>query len=82
MILSELFIEIIKIIFGAIFQMLLVATGEAVLFVLTLGRRKPRWDLYTNENFGKFFLFTELSGWVGITFWIAIIALIVNHGSK
>lgn len=82
MIVSELFLEIIKIIFGAILQMFLVATGEAVLFVLTFGRRKPRWDLYTNENLGKFFLFTELSGWVGITFWIATIALIVNHGSK
>ena len=82
MVLSKLFIEIIKIIFGAIFQMLLVATGETVLFVLTLGQRKPRWDLYTNENFGSFFLFTELSGRVGITFWIATIAFIVNHGSK
>lgn len=82
MIVSELFLEIVKIIFGLILQMFLVATGEAVLFVLTLGRRKPRWDLYANENFGKFFLFTELSGWVGITFWIASIALIVNHGSK
>jgi hypothetical protein len=81
-IVSELFIEIIKIIFGAILQMFLVATGEAVLFVVTLGQRKPRWDLYTNENFGRFFLFTELSEWVGITFWIATIALIVNHGSK
>jgi hypothetical protein len=63
-------------------QMFLVATGEAVLFVVTLGQRKPRWDLYTNENFGRFFLFTVLSGWAGITFWIAIIALIVNLGSK
>lgn len=80
MIVFELFLEIIKIIFGAILQMFLVATGEAVLFVLTFGRRKPRWDLYTNENFGKFFLFTELSGWVGITFWIATITLIVNQG--
>ena len=77
---SEIFLEIIKIIFGAIFQMFLVATGEAVLFVLTLGQRRPRWDLYTNENFGKFFLFTELSGWVGITFWIAAIALISTSG--
>jgi hypothetical protein len=81
-IVSELFIEIIKIIFGAIFQMFLVATGEAVLFVLTLGQRRHRWDLYTNENFGKFFLFTELSGWVGISFWIAAFALIVNYGNK
>ena len=79
---SEIFLEIIKIIFGAIFQMFLVATGEAVLFVLTFGQRRPRWDLYTNKNFGKFFLFTELSGWVGITFWIAATALIVNHGNK
>ena len=82
MILSEVFIEIIKIVFGAILQMFLVATGEAVLFLFTFGRRKLRWDLYTNENFGKFFLFSELSGWVGITFWIAAIAFIVNHGIK
>jgi hypothetical protein len=79
-IVSELFLEIIKIIFGAILQLFLVATGEAVLFVLTFGQRKPRCDLYTNENFGKFYLFTELSGWVGIIFWIATVALIVNQG--
>jgi hypothetical protein len=54
-IVSELFLEIIKIIFGAILQMFLVATGEAVLFVLTFGRRKPRWDLYTNDNLGNSF---------------------------
>lgn len=79
---SEIFFEIIKIVFGAMLQMFLVATGETVLFVLTWGQRKPRWDLYTNENCGRFFLFSELSGWVGITFWIAAIALLVNHGSN
>jgi len=81
-IVSEVFFEIIKFIFVVILQLFLVATGEAVLFLLTLGRRRPRWDLYTKEHFGRFYLFTELSGLVGITFWITTIAIIVNYGSN
>jgi hypothetical protein len=75
---AEFLLEIIKLVFGAIVEIIFVATGEVVLFIVTFGRRKPRWDLYTKENFGKFVLFSEISAWVGVVFWVVVIAVIAN----
>ena len=53
-------------------------TGEIILFLISFGRKKPRWDYYTNATASKFVVFTEISEWIGLLFWIAIIVLIVK----
>ena len=48
---------IFKGIFRFIFDLLIEAfffyTGEIVLFILTLGKKKPRWDYYIDESPSK-----------------------------
>ena len=68
--------EIAKFIFRLIFDVLLTWTGEIVLFVLTWGRHKPRLDLYTKESPIRFVVFSEISLWIGIAFWVMVIVLL------
>ena len=51
-------------------------TGEIVLFLISFGWKKPRWDYYADASGSKFVIFTEISEWIGILFWISIVALI------
>jgi len=64
-----------KFILQIIFEIFFTWTGELVLFILTFGKHKPRWDLYTKESPSRFVIFSEVSLWIGIAFWIAAIAI-------
>jgi len=55
-----------------IIEILFALTGEILLFLLTLGRHKPRWDLYASDNAGRFVLFSEVSTWIGVAFWLIV----------
>jgi hypothetical protein len=63
---------IVKFIVRLIIEIPLIWTGEILLFLFTIGYHKPRWDLYLNDSAEKFVLFSEISLWVGILFWLAI----------
>ncbi len=67
--------EAAKFLLQIIFGFLFTWSGEIVLFVLTLGKHKPRWDLYTKESPGRFVIFSEISLWIGIAFWIGAVAI-------
>jgi len=73
---SEIIEAIIKFIVKFIFEIFLTYTGEIVLFVITFGKRKPRWDLYAKETAGRFVIFTEISFWVGSAVWLIAILII------
>jgi len=68
---------IIEILFRIVVEIILFYTGEILIFVLSLGRRKPRWDYYAKETSSKFIIFTEISVWLGIAFWL-FVAWFVN----
>ena len=59
-------------------EMFLCLTGEFVLFTVTFGYHRPRWDLYISERPTRFVLLSDLSTWIGFAFWIAIV--LVAHG--
>jgi hypothetical protein len=63
-----------EVVFGAIFCW----TGEIILFLLTLGKHKPRWDLYTKESATRFVIFSEISAWIGVVFWFAVLVLVIK----
>lgn len=63
---------IFEILFRIIVEFILFYTGEIVLFVITLGYKKPRWDYYAEEKPSKFVIFTEISVWIGFAFWLFI----------
>jgi len=68
---SEFLFEVV---FGAIFCW----TGEIILFVVTLGKYKPRWDLYTKDSPSRFVTFFEISLWIGMMFWFVILVVIIK----
>ena len=72
---SDILEEIAKFLVRFVFEILLTWTGEILLFLITLGRHKPRWDLYTKESPTRFVIFSEISLWIGMAFWIAVIAV-------
>jgi len=71
-------VEIIQAIFEFIVEIFLVWTGEIILYVVTLGKHKPRWNLYTDERPVRFVLFSELSCWLGGAFWIIVIIILAK----
>ena len=74
--LSDIIEEIVWFLFHLIFDIIFFYTGEIVLYVITFGRKKPRWDYYVEEKPSKFVIFTSLSEWVGIVFWILLIVVV------
>ncbi len=69
---EDVFEGILEFIFRIFVEVCLFYTGEIVLFVLTLGKKKPRWNYYTDVSASKFIIFTEISIWIGIAFWILV----------
>jgi hypothetical protein len=67
-----------KLLFHFFIEIVFFYTGECVLYVVTLGRRKPRWDYYANEKPLRFVLRTEISWWIGCLFWVFLIGWIVK----
>jgi hypothetical protein len=59
-------------------EIFLCLTGEIVLFAITFGRHRPRWDLYGSERPARFILLSDLSTWIGLVFWIVV--LVVAQG--
>lgn len=63
---------ILEIIFRIVVEFILFYSGEILLFFLTIGMRKPRWDYYLEEKASRFVIFTERSVWLGFAFWLFI----------
>lgn len=64
---------LIEEIFFIIVEVVFMWSGEVILFVITLGRRKPRWDLYIKENSITWSIQTGLSFAVGVIGWAFIV---------
>ena len=67
---------IVELIFRLIIEILCFYTGEIVLSVVTIGKKKPRWDYYSGESTTKWMLLTDLSTCIGIFFWIFTIGFV------
>lgn len=69
---SSFLAEILKTVAQLVLEIISVWTGEIILWLVTLGRHKPRWDFYTRQSSGEFVLFSEVSAWIGLIFWFSI----------
>lgn len=74
---KAVFKGISRFIFEILVEFLFFYTGEIVLFIVTLGKKKPRWNYYTNESPSKWVIFTEIGTWIGIAFWL-LLAWFIN----
>ena len=75
---KTIFKGVLRFLFELIVEFFFFYTGEIVLFILTFGKKKPRWYYYIDEPPSKWVIFTELSTWIGIAFWI-LIAWLINR---
>ena len=60
-----------------VFEMGILMTGEGVLYLVTLGRRKPEWIFEGNGESKTGPLFMETSFYIGLLTWMGILSLIV-----
>jgi len=56
-------------------EMFLCLTGELMLFAVTFGYHRPRWDLYTSERPARFVLLSDVSTWIGFAFGLGVVVL-------
>jgi len=78
MILDEIFEIIFESIFDLIFAVICFNTGEIIVYILTFGRKKPRWDYIRTHKFSKLTLLAETTILIGLIFWILVIIWILN----
>lgn len=57
--------------FYALIELICYPTGEIVLYILSFGKKKPRWDYYIKDKPSKFVILTEISVYIGISFWVS-----------
>lgn len=69
---KTIFRSIVRFIFEILIEVVFFYTGEIVIYIITFGRRKPRWDYYVDESASKWVFFSEISTWIGIAFWLFI----------
>jgi len=69
---------ILSFLFRLFVEVICFFTGEAILYFLSIGNRKPRWAYYGNASTTKFMIMTEISVWIGMAFWIFIIGIIAS----
>lgn len=69
---------ILEFIFRFIIEIICFYTGEIIISLVTLSKKKPRWNYYTDVSTTKFIILTEISVWIGIAFWIFIIGFITK----
>lgn len=69
-------IFVLVVLAGLMFEVFIYYTGEIVIYVITLGKHKPRWDFLDYEKGSKYIINTDLSTIVGIIFWVVVIAIL------
>ncbi|MDF1554099.1 MAG: hypothetical protein P1P84_13600 [Deferrisomatales bacterium] len=67
---------ILRFLFWLIVEVFLFFSGEVVLYIATLGRRKPRWNSNVDEGVTKFWFRTDVSSLIGLIFWFAVLAVL------
>ena len=71
-------LSIIKFLLTYIFDFFLIYTGEFILFIITFGKHKPRFDFYLKDRSSFFVLFSEISFIIGAIFWIIIFFILLK----
>jgi hypothetical protein len=69
---------VLRLLFHFVIEIVFFYTGECVLYVVTFGTKKPRWDYYARERPLKFVVRTEISWWIGFLFWVFLIGWIAR----
>jgi len=69
---------ILELIFQIFIEILFFYTGEFILLILTVGKRKIRWGYYSNDSIAKTMILFDVSVVIGFVFWIISIGYIAK----
>ena len=67
---------ILELLFRILIELICFYTGEGILYLLTLGRKKVRWGFYSEESISKTMLLVDRSTIIGLLFWFALLVFI------
>lgn len=67
---------IIQLLFHVIIEIFFIGTGEIILYIITLGKRKPVWKRESKGGPAKLAILIDLSFIIGFIFWLALAWLI------
>lgn len=70
--------SLIRLLFHVFFELFFIGTDEIILYLLTLGKRKPVWRSNTRRSPLKWGVFIDLSFIVGFLFWLLLAWLIFS----
>ena len=63
---------IIQFLFHVIFEIFFIGTGEIILYVFTIGKRKPVWKRETKGSSAKLGVLIDLSFIICFMFWLSL----------
>ena len=63
---------IIQLLFHVIFEIFFIGTGEIILYVFTIGKKKPVWKRETKGSSAKLGVLIDLSFIIGFVFWLSL----------
>jgi hypothetical protein len=69
---------VIYLIFHILIEVLLIGSGEIILFCMTLGKRKPVWTREYQGSAAKVGILIDLSFIVGFLFWLSLAWLLFS----
>jgi len=75
---ADLIIDIVLFLLRVLVMVIFAWTGEMVLYLVTFGSRKPRWNLYSKETGVYSVVFSEISVWIGVIFWLLVVSVIYS----
>ena len=64
---------ILEFLFHIFVEIICFYTGEIILFIITFGHKKPRWDFYNDVPASKLVIIAEISSWIGAAFWLILV---------
>ena len=67
---------IIQILCHVVIEVFFIGTGEIILFIISLGKRKPVWKRESQGGSTKLAILIDLSFIIGFIFWLGLAWLI------
>ena len=67
---------VIQLVFHVIVEIFFIGTGEIILYITTLGKRKPVWKRESNGRSTRLAILIDFSFIIGFIFWLALAWLI------
>ncbi len=67
---------IIQLLFHVIIEIFFIGTGEIILYIISLRKRKPVWKREGQSGSTKLAIFMDLSFIIGFLFWLTVAGLL------